>query len=311
MSHHYQKRKYGMLALANMALSPVPEVQRLFRDWPGLLDRVVKTASSNELDTQREVVALIRNLAAHSQLRPVLLDKGVMAVMHNLRNSPLDEVTRCVEELSQSIERELAATGVARVVAGFEADEAAADAAALKKLNPLDARVDWSTWGSKLDALFEPIFAQAPTPVHMQLEVINGEPVLVCLANSLTKDTVSRWADTLSFMITRQPSHGVLKQASSSHFWTYAPSLGYSGSDVFSFRVVLGSAVSSAARCEITIEQDLEFADVYPSRGFSSSFRKASDEHEDDDAADLDRPIHEDDYFDELDDHVDKETEKV
>lgn len=302
MSHNYQKRKYGMLALANMALSPLPEVKRLFQSWPGLLDLIVKAAGSNELDSQREVVALVRNLAAHSSLRPLLLDKGVMAAMHKLQNSPLDEVVRSVDELSQSIERELAATGVGRVVSGLEANEAAADAEALRRLSPLDARVDWQTWGSKLDPCFDSIFAQAPTPVDIFDATYPGEPALICLASSLTKATVSRWADTLSFVITRQPSHGTLTPAMSSHFWTYCSHSDYSGSDSFSFRVVMGSAMSSVAKCEVEVEPLVAYDDVYRARGRGGGGGGGRYQDEDERSFQLDSPGHEDDYFDDAGD---------
>lgn len=44
----------------------------------GLIDRILKMAMRKEIETQREVIALIRNLACHARLRPLLLDRGVM-----------------------------------------------------------------------------------------------------------------------------------------------------------------------------------------------------------------------------------------
>jgi len=313
MSQHYQKRKYGMSALANLALSPVPEVQQLFQAWPGLLDRLVKTASSNELDTQREVVALIRNLAAHSKLRPLLLEKGVMGAMHFLRNSPIDEVVRWTEDLTQSIERELAATGVVGSRSGpnmhDDAEAAAADAEALRRLEPLDGRVDWATWGSKLDALFTTIYTSAPPPAALAVSTFTDEPVLICLANSLSRDTVHRWADSLSFVITRQPRHGALVQAASSHLWTYSSKLGFSGVDYFWFRAQLGSALSSAAKCEITVDSLVELGDVYRRGGQRGSGGSSNREWDDQSfqssvgggGGGLESPTHENSYFEDDD----------
>jgi hypothetical protein len=77
MSHNYQKRRHGSRALANMALSPTKEIEQVFES-KGLIDRILKMALRKETETQMEVVALIRNLACHARLRPLLLDRGVM-----------------------------------------------------------------------------------------------------------------------------------------------------------------------------------------------------------------------------------------
>jgi hypothetical protein len=80
MSHDYQKRRHGSRALANMALSPSKEIEQVFES-KGLIDRIIKMALRKEIETQREVVALIRNLACHARLRPILLDRGVMSAV--------------------------------------------------------------------------------------------------------------------------------------------------------------------------------------------------------------------------------------
>lgn len=77
MSHDYQKRRHGARALANIALSPAQEIEQVFESR-SLVDRIIKMALRKEIETQREVVALIRNLACHGRLRPLLLDRGVM-----------------------------------------------------------------------------------------------------------------------------------------------------------------------------------------------------------------------------------------
>jgi hypothetical protein len=59
MSSDYQKKRYGALALANMALSPTAEIVQVFTS-KGLLDRIIKMAVRQEIETQREVTALIR-----------------------------------------------------------------------------------------------------------------------------------------------------------------------------------------------------------------------------------------------------------
>jgi hypothetical protein len=88
MSHDYQKRRHGCRALANMALSPSKEIEQVFES-KGLIDKILKMALRKEIETQREVVALIRNLACHARLRPMLLDRGVMNAVHASRVSCL------------------------------------------------------------------------------------------------------------------------------------------------------------------------------------------------------------------------------
>lgn len=80
LSHDYQKRRHGSRALANMALSPTIEIQQVFES-KGLIDRILKMALRKEVETQMEVVALIRNLSCHARLRPILLDRGIMAAV--------------------------------------------------------------------------------------------------------------------------------------------------------------------------------------------------------------------------------------
>ena len=84
MSHDYQKRRYGALALSNMALSEDEDVERVFQTR-GLVERIMKMAKRNEVETQREIVALVRNLACHANLRPTLLDSGIMTSIESFR----------------------------------------------------------------------------------------------------------------------------------------------------------------------------------------------------------------------------------
>jgi hypothetical protein len=55
----YSVFRYGALALANMALSPSTEIVQIFAS-KGLLDRIIKMGVRQEIETQREVTALIR-----------------------------------------------------------------------------------------------------------------------------------------------------------------------------------------------------------------------------------------------------------
>lgn len=51
--------RYGCLALANMALSPSTEIIQIFESR-SLVGRILKMANRKEIETQREVIALLR-----------------------------------------------------------------------------------------------------------------------------------------------------------------------------------------------------------------------------------------------------------
>lgn len=109
MSHDYHKRRHGCRALANMALSPSKEIEQVFES-KGLIDRIIKMALRKEIETQREVVALIRNLACHARLRPLLLDRGVMEAVEASKQSVFEEVIQWCNEITLLLEREISVT---------------------------------------------------------------------------------------------------------------------------------------------------------------------------------------------------------
>ncbi|RYH05556.1 hypothetical protein EON65_44390 [archaeon] len=111
MSHDYQKRRHGCRALANMALSPSKEIEQVFES-KGLIDRILKMAVRNEIETQREVVALIRNLACHARLRSMLLDRGVMKAVEVSKSSIFEEVREWCEEIILLLQREVSVSVV-------------------------------------------------------------------------------------------------------------------------------------------------------------------------------------------------------
>jgi hypothetical protein len=52
------------------------------------------------------------------------------------------------------------------------------DVELLKRMEPLQGKVEWSTWGSKLETIFEPVFSQIPTLAVNPLCVLNK--LLIC-----------------------------------------------------------------------------------------------------------------------------------
>lgn len=300
MSQSYQKRKYGMFALANMALSTSKEIHALFQTR-GLVDRIIKMAARKEADTQREVVALVRNLACHRALRGFLLDKGIMLAMQYFRGSVHADVSSWAETIAEIMEKEISSTGVmevnnmskrnrGEVVPGDEEE----DATNLQKMQPLDGRVDWATWGSKLDLLFESMFTAVPRPVDLPISTLREEPYIVSLATSLTKETVHKWRDSVRFVIVSEPRHGVLDvgQMAASYCVTYAPNPGYTGKDKFAFRALLGPAVTPTAWVRVSVEALAHFD--YRDAGFG----RGGDDDDDDEDEVGDQAPHESSYFD-------------
>jgi hypothetical protein len=92
--------RYGCMALANMALSVSGYDQRSQGNQSnhssnilqvfasrGLMDRIIKMVERREIEMQREVVTLIRNLCCHGQLRPLLIERGAVPVIEKCLNS--------------------------------------------------------------------------------------------------------------------------------------------------------------------------------------------------------------------------------
>jgi len=153
MSSEYQKRRYACSALANMALSKDKELEQIFLSR-GLLNRVMKIASRNELETQREVIGLLRNLSFHPSLRRALLDRGIIKAIHKAQQSSvLPLVVEWCNEIIKTMEREVSSYS----------NTAQEDSDSLGRMIPLESAISWSTWGSKLDTVFLPVFSSLPS----------------------------------------------------------------------------------------------------------------------------------------------------
>jgi hypothetical protein len=177
MSHDYQKRRHGCRALANMVLSPSKEIEQIFES-KGLIDKIIKMTTRNEVETQREVVALIRNLSCHARLRPLLLDRGVMKAVNIAKSSIFPQVTEWCGEIITLLEREIARGDIdLKALLRREGNKAAAsslgeaDLDLLRRMEPLRGEVEWSTWGSKLESVFSPVFSTIPNPMGCQVTI--------------------------------------------------------------------------------------------------------------------------------------------
>lgn len=68
-------------------------------------------------------------------------------------------------------------------------------------MEPLKASVEWSTWGSKLETIFEPVFSTIPTLVSSNVSTMMDTPLSVFLPAGMSKQDLNRWRDSLSFSI--------------------------------------------------------------------------------------------------------------
>ncbi|CAE7438613.1 unnamed protein product, partial [Symbiodinium microadriaticum] len=224
---------YGALALANMALSPSQEIVQVFAS-KGLLDKVIKMGVRQEIETQREVTALIRNLSCHAHLRHILIERRVVGAVRAAESSVFPEVVEWASEILRLMEKdmmdsemagrtnplskgsEIMSSRVLHRVSSTSQDM-------LAKMTPLEGSVTWSTWGSKLESIFSPIFATLPTLQGIQVYTHINSPLDIYLAKGLSKGA-NKWRDSMTYVIMERPSHGKLNEYStSSDYITYTP----------------------------------------------------------------------------------------
>ena len=294
MSHDYHKRKFGALALSNMALSVSEELDSIFRTR-GLIDRIVKMAKRKEIETQKEVVALVRNLACHSRLRPVLLNSGILSILNSFRDSEHAHVAKWADEIYNLMQREInmgsledyrgADNNAGRKQRGMLDAEAVSkgDKEYLAAMEPLSGSVEWDAWGSKTEAIFGMLIERTP-PIQSKLscETQNNEPLLLNLSMALDLATFVRWKNAAKYIITVPAKFGDISiydpevyesssetspvsnkknislvsgsVVSDSDCVVYTPRKGSIGNDRFTFVIQLGAVISRP--CELTITLD-------------------------------------------------------
>jgi hypothetical protein len=226
MSHDYHKRKFGALALSNMALSVSEDIDNIFKTR-GLIDRVVKMASRREHETQREVVALVRNLACHSRLRSVLVNSNILTLIEDLRCTDLlDGVGLWVDEISNLIKLALAqgdlddykggGSEIGKKSKATKDDKVSEDDMMhMRSMKPLSAAVEWSTWGSKLDTMYAPLVDNIPCITEtMTCDTSDGDRILINLSVCLPTSTYVQWRNDARYCLLTIPKKGILTQQS-------------------------------------------------------------------------------------------------
>lgn len=253
----YQIRRAGARALANMALSSSREIELLF-EHTGLIDRILRMALRKEIETQREVVALIRNLSCHARLRPLLLDRGVMNAISVSKLSVFEDVQVWCEEITILLEKEVKGGAIdLKALIRREGAKGSgigeADVDLLKRMDPLAGQVDWSTWGSKLENIFLPVFSNTPSLSNSRVSTKPGQQVEIPLGKGLSRKQKSTIKDSMGFGVVEVPKHGVLNELHTHEmFLVYTPDEGYSGVDKFTYRLML-SATSQTTPVTVTI----------------------------------------------------------
>jgi hypothetical protein len=302
MSHDYNKRKFGALALSNMALSQSKDIKNVF-ETRGLIDRIVKMAKRNEVETQREVVALVRNLACHAKLRPALLDSGIMGTLEHFRGSIHEDVAKWTDEISILMQREItmgnfadtkiggskSSTKLRSKNAALEAEVVESDKEFLRKMQPLDARVEWSTWGSKLDTIFQSLVNICPpTLTHMECAAGVNESIMVNLARCMDPGVLLQYRDSMTFVMTHLPHHGDLENVDGEEDgMLYTPNEDFQGEDTFTYVVKFGENPSNPCTIKVWVGGDI---DLEAGNNSDSDDSDEDDEDESKHGGGLDKP---------------------
>ena len=250
MSHDYLKLKFASLGLANLILNVSADIEEAM-NVKGAIERVIKIAARGEAETQVEVMALLRNLAFHSSMREQLLNKGILKVCARVKESPFEKVVEWVKEIEEAMgahvdsrpameeeETHHESTWAERV----QENESSDLYEKLKKMAPLEGRVEWSTWGSKLDTIFAPVFAGTPDIGSQHVHGLAGVPMPILLPAGVPPALLQAWKGNIRYVIINKPIHGTLSEYSTTNdFITYHADKDFVGTDFFVFRGEMGS----------------------------------------------------------------------
>ena len=148
LSGDYMKLKFGCVALGNLALSYNSDTLDAIKGR-GVLERVLKMAERNEVETQREIVSLLRNLACYASMREILFKKGLIKVMEKLKSSSYEDVSKWAEDVlnvMMDYVRDRQDHSKRQILLSSKDS----DVRMLQKMRPLSCQVKWSTWGRNL-----------------------------------------------------------------------------------------------------------------------------------------------------------------
>ena len=270
MSRDYLKTKFASQGLANLLLNVTPEIEEAMT-VQGCIARIIKIAARNEADTQIEVMALLRNLSCHVSMREELLKRGILAALDKTKNSTYDRVAEWSAEIKEHMDAhissrqgqdtELNENGTPHrpsYIALAEESKKSELYRVLQKMEPLEGRVEWSTWGSKLDAIFLPIFDNVPVISSQHLHTFSDSPIAVRLSAGVPPAVLTNWKENLEFFVLNPPTHGTLNGMNTkSEFLTYTPEDGFVGTDLFTYRAEMGTLHTVPATVTISIDGNI------------------------------------------------------
>lgn len=194
-------------------------------------------------------------LCCHPALRRSLLDRGVMrAIKKPQRTTPNHEIREWCEEITKTMEEEVS----------FHTNSTSVeDEEKLNRIAPLESKIEWSTWGSKLNMIFSPIFSHIPTISGQQLITNMDESLEVKLDHGISNPSLlNRYKDSLLYCVVEKPCHGRISTLTTTgNEFTYTPHVGYVGSDFFTYKLQLASLSTSAVTISINIVDTPDLGD--------------------------------------------------
>ena len=244
MTRDHLKLKFSAFALANLLLSEGKEIDEALR-LRGVLERIIKIAGRDEADTQQEVFALIRNLSCHPSIVERMLTKGIMKTVDVAKKSVYDNVADWATDTEENIQKHISRRKGQDTELSYRAESSQSLAHTLEEARskldsmvPLEGRVEWSTWGSKLDSVFAPVFSHMPSIASQHVHAITGQGMPIKLSAGVAPEMM----ETITlFTIIDVPGHGRLSEyETKSEFITYTPDAGFIGNDIFSYRAIVG-----------------------------------------------------------------------
>ena len=239
MSHDRLKLKFSAVAMGNLVLSHSTDMLEALRG-KGVLDRILKMTGRNEADTQRELVALLRNLTCYATMREFLFKKGVIKVMERVRHSSYENVSEWVHEVL-AVMTTYTQQRLDHKKRQELSNDLTSDDDMLATMRPLTCQIEWSTWGSKLDAVFSPIFENTSLSVSPQhVFIVAGTAHSIDLSVGVPAGTMAKWKETADFEIEERPKSGTVTVPNNRHRVTYTPKRGFRGEDSFSFMINIG-----------------------------------------------------------------------
>eukprot|EP00605_Chrysophyceae_sp_TOSAG23-4_P000788 GSChrysophyteH1.ASY1.ANO1.877.1 assembled CDS len=252
MTRDHLKLKFAALALANLLLSETFDIADLLR-LRGLLSRIIKIQSHNNADTMREVTALIRNMSCHPLIVEGMLTKGIMKVVENATKSPYANVPQWAEDTKTNLDihienRKGQDTELSRHEGNFDETGRGSNVAAKRRekigvMEPLSGCVEWSTWGSKLDNVFSPVFSHLPIIGSQHVHALAGQHMSIKLSADLPPSMVET---IVRYKVVDEPGSGRLSEyETSSEYITYTPNAGFVGNDIFSYRACVDGGLET------------------------------------------------------------------